>query len=144
VAEGANLGSGLTLQKVPLHKKGESIMQLTDEIRQAAEDLGKRLGAEITVLEYLNLKEQTQQDAEAVELELKYAQLYQKLAERQKSGEMLEGPELDEYYALKRQVQEHVLIAARDIQMEGVKALFADTAQRMTSILGIDYTIFAR
>lgn len=119
-------------------------MQLTDEIRQAAEDLGKRLGAEITVLEYLNLKEQTQQDAEAVELELKYAQLYQKLAERQKSGEMLEGPELDEYYALKRQVQEHVLIAARDIQMEGVKALFADTAQRMTSILGIDYTIFAR
>ena len=118
-------------------------MELTNEIKQAAEDLGKRLGTEAGVQEYVNLKMRTQQDVEVAGLEAKYNRLYQKLAERQQKGEVLERSELDEYYEMKRQVEDHSLIDARDIQLEEVKALFTQTAQHMTAILGRDYVTLA-
>jgi cell fate (sporulation/competence/biofilm development) regulator YlbF (YheA/YmcA/DUF963 family) len=119
-------------------------MELPDAIKQAAEDLGKRLGAEAGVQNYLDLQNQVQQDADVVSLEYKHDQFYQRLARRQKNGEPLDHSELDEYYALKRQVQDHPLVDARDTQLEGVKALFGKATQRITSILGIDYPTFAR
>ena len=119
-------------------------MPLTEEIRLAAEKLGKQLGVDPGVQEFVSLKEKIQQDTEVVDLENKLAQLYRKLTERQQNGEVLERSELDEYYYLKRQVQDHPLIAVRDNQMEIVKAFFAQTAQRMTSVLGIEYTTFAK
>jgi len=71
-------------------------MPFTEEIRQAAENLGKRLGADPGVQEYVDLKEKIQQDAEVVGLENKF-----------------------------------------------VKAIFAQTAQRISSVLGIEYPAFA-
>jgi len=41
-------------------------------------------------------------------------------------------------------VQEHPLLGARDDQQAAVQALFAETAQQMTAVLGFDYTAFAR
>lgn len=119
-------------------------MPFTKEIKQTAEELGKHLGADPSVLEFVRLKEITRQDAEVVDLEKKFAQLYKELAGRQKNGEVLGQPELEEYYKLKRQVQVNPLIDARDNQLEIVKVLFSQTAQRMTSVLGIEYTTFAR
>lgn len=119
-------------------------MPFTEEIRQAAEKLGKHLGADAGVQEFVSLKEKTQQDAEVVDLENRLAMIYQKLVDRQQNGEVLDRVELDEYYYLKRKVQDHPLIAARDNQLEIVKAFFAQTAQRMTSVLGIEYTTLAR
>jgi cell fate (sporulation/competence/biofilm development) regulator YlbF (YheA/YmcA/DUF963 family) len=127
----------------PINLTGKYTMPFTEEIRQAAENLGKYLGADPIVIEYVSLKGKMQQDAEVVDLENKLAQLYQNLAERQQNGESLERSELDEYYNLKRQVQGHPLIVARDYQLELVKATFAEAGQRMTSILGIEYTTFA-
>ena len=63
-------------------------MQLSDEIRQAAEDLGKQLNAETVVREYVKFQNDVQQDAEVVALEEQYGQYYQKLAERQQNGEI--------------------------------------------------------
>ncbi len=119
-------------------------MQLSDEIKQAAEDLGKQLNAETVVREYVKFQNRVEQDAEVVALEEQYGQLYQKLAERQQNGELLDRTELDEFYRLKRKMQDHPLIFARDNQMVQVKALFAQTAQRLTSGLGIDYPTFAK
>jgi len=118
-------------------------MPFTEEIRQAAENLGKHLGADPSVQEYVNLKEKIQQDAEVASLERKFVHLYETLANRQQNGEVLGRSELDEYYNLKIQVQDHPLIAARDYQLEIVKAFFAQTSQRITSALGIEYTEFA-
>jgi Protein of unknown function (DUF964). len=118
-------------------------MDLTNEIRQAAEDLGKRLGAEAGVQEYVDLKMRTQQDLEIAGLEAKYNRLHEELTGREHEGVVLERSELDEYYQLKRQVEDHPLIAARDMQLQEVKALFNQTAQHMTAILGIDYATVA-
>ena len=112
-------------------------MELSDAVKQAAEELGKRLGVEKGVQNYIDLREKTQQDLDVVSLENKHDQLYQKLSECQQMGESLDRSELDEYYALKRQVQGHPLVDARDTQLEGVKGLFGQTVQRMTSILGV-------
>jgi cell fate (sporulation/competence/biofilm development) regulator YlbF (YheA/YmcA/DUF963 family) len=119
-------------------------MPFTEVIMQAAENLGKHLGTDPGVKEFADLKEKTQQDSEVADLESRLAQLHQKLTERQQNGESLERSELDEYYNLKHQVQDHPIIAARNNQLEIVKAFFAQTAQRMTSVLGIEYTTFAR
>jgi cell fate (sporulation/competence/biofilm development) regulator YlbF (YheA/YmcA/DUF963 family) len=118
-------------------------MDLTNEIRQAAEDLGKRLSTEAVVQEYVDLKMRTQQDVEIAGLEPKYNRLHEELTGREQAGVVLARSELDEYYQLKHQVEDHPLIAARDLQLEEVKALFNQTAQHMTAILGLDYATLA-
>jgi cell fate (sporulation/competence/biofilm development) regulator YlbF (YheA/YmcA/DUF963 family) len=123
---------------------GKYTMPITEEIKQAAETLGKYLGTNPSVREFVSLKENIQQDAEVKGLEFRLANLYQKLADRQQNGDVLERAELDEYYKLKQQVQDHPLIAARDGQLEIVKAIFAGAAKRMSSVLGIEYTTFAK
>lgn len=118
-------------------------MPITDEMKQAAEDLGKLLGEDLSIQEYVRLAEQVQQDADVTDLERRYNQMYQSLLERQQNGETLERSEIDEFYRLKRELIDHPLLAARDNQLVLVKALLAQTAQRLTDALGIEYTTFA-
>jgi cell fate (sporulation/competence/biofilm development) regulator YlbF (YheA/YmcA/DUF963 family) len=119
-------------------------MELMAEITQTAQELGVLLGAEASVNTYLTLVETVQQNAETAALEARFDQLFQKLAEQEQLGQPLDRGELDEYYALKRQVQAHPLIIERNDQHTAIQALFAETAQQMTTILGFDYTAFAR
>ena len=115
-------------------------MPITEEIRQAAENLGKLLGANPNVQDFLRLENETQQDPRIVDLETRLASLNQKLAEREQTGGRLDRSVVEEYYDLKDRVNDHPLIIARDYQMDIVKALFAQAAHRMTPILGIEYT----
>ncbi len=55
-------------------------MPITEEIRQAAENLGKQLGAHPSVQDFVSLEKEIQQDARVVELENRLALLNQKLA----------------------------------------------------------------
>ena len=118
-------------------------MPITEEIRQAAENLGKQLGANPNVQDFVSLQKEVQQDARVVDLETRFALLNQKLAEREQTGGRLDRSVVEEYYELKDQVNDHPLIIARDYRLDIVKALFAQVAQRMTPILGIEYTTFA-
>jgi cell fate (sporulation/competence/biofilm development) regulator YlbF (YheA/YmcA/DUF963 family) len=119
-------------------------MELPDEVRQAAVDLGKRLGAAAGVQEYVALNQKIQTDPEICGLETKVAHMYQDLVERQQNGEDLQQAEVDAYYALKQQIEGHPWITARDSRLVDVKALLAETAQRMTPLLGLDYTTLAK
>lgn len=119
-------------------------MPLTDEIKQAAQNLGALLAAEAAVSEYARLKTLTAQDPDVVTLEASHDALYQSLSERQMKGESLERAELDRYYDLKYQVQENPLIAAREAQLVNVNALFVQAAQHLNRILGVDFNTFAR
>ncbi len=118
-------------------------MPLSDEIKQAAEDLGKQLGADPYVSGYVRIARQAEQDAEVAALEARYNHLYQALTGREQNGEVLNSSEIDEYYRLKGEIQDHPLIVARDQQLILVNETFAETAQRLTAALGIDYTTFA-
>ncbi|HZU86436.1 MAG TPA: YlbF family regulator, partial [Anaerolineaceae bacterium] len=102
------------------------------------------LGADANVKEYLRLVNQTQQDRKTAELEIRYEQLYQELSMREQNGEPLTQTQIDAYYDLKRQVEENPLIAAREAQLETVKAIFVETAEQMKAVLGIDYPAFIR
>jgi cell fate (sporulation/competence/biofilm development) regulator YlbF (YheA/YmcA/DUF963 family) len=117
-------------------------MPITEEIRQAAENLGKQLGANPNVQDLISKKNKVQQDARVVELEDRLALLNQKLAEREQTGGRLDRTVVEEYYELKDLVNENPLIIARDYQKEIVNALFVQVVQRMTPILGIEYTTF--
>jgi hypothetical protein len=119
-------------------------MPLTDEIKQVADDLGKQLGADSNVREYVRLVEQARQDVDVAALEIRYNQVYQSLLERQQNGETLERSEIDEFYRLKRELQDNPLLTNRDNQLVLVKALFAQTAQRLSDALGIEYPTFAK
>jgi cell fate (sporulation/competence/biofilm development) regulator YlbF (YheA/YmcA/DUF963 family) len=118
-------------------------MPLTDEIQQVAEDLGSQLGADSNVQEYLQLAAQAQEYAEVSALETRYAQLYQSLLVRQRNGEEFDRSEIDEFYRLKGEIQYHPLLIARDDQFTLVKALFSQTAERLTDVLGFEYPTFA-
>jgi len=122
---------------------GKYLMPFTQEIRQAAENLGKQLGEDPSVHEFIRIEQEIQQDGKVVELEAKLAQLNQKLAEHEQTGGRLDRTIVEEYYELKGQVENHPLITARDYQLEFVKALFAQTAQHITAVLGIDYAALA-
>jgi len=119
-------------------------MPLPDEITHAAQTLGELLSADANLQKYLRLADEARRDSGATDLETRYARLFQQLVEQEQNGQPLEQAQLDEYYELRRQVREHPAIQARDAQFESVKALFAETALRMNSILGFDYTAFAR
>ncbi|MCE1252487.1 MAG: YlbF family regulator [Anaerolineae bacterium] len=118
-------------------------MELSEEIKQSARALGQSLSADETVRQYLELRDLTQRDEETINLETEHAALYQKLSERQRSGMVLDREELDRYFELKRKVQNHRSIVARDMQLENAKVLLGQAAQRITSILGVDYSNFA-
>lgn len=118
-------------------------MELSDAIKQSAEALGRSLNADNEVRQYVELRDQLKQDEETVKLEEEHAVLYQKLSEQQRSGAALDREELDRYFELKRKVQSHPSLLARDVQFESVKTLFGQAAQRINSILGIDYSNFA-
>jgi cell fate (sporulation/competence/biofilm development) regulator YlbF (YheA/YmcA/DUF963 family) len=118
-------------------------MPFTQEIKQAAENLGKQLGADPGVHEFIRIAQEIKQDGNVVELENKLAQLNQKLAEHEQTGGRMDRTIVEEYYELKGQIESHPLITARQYQMEYVKAFFAQTAQHITAVLGIDYAALA-
>ena len=122
--------------------KGEK-MNLSDELQQAAHDLGQSLFETSEVGTYQNAALAVKDDPEAVALEEKFNALYLRLASKERSGQSLDQSELSEYYQLREQVRENPLIAMREEQLQMVKLLFADAGQTMTSILGIDFTILA-
>jgi hypothetical protein len=119
------------------------IVELTDTLKQSALNLGKCLKTEKKVQEFLDLRERAAQDANSVELENKLNQAYEELTKREENGEVLRPFELEQYYALKQQLQSQPLVGLRDAKFEEVKSFLGQTAQRITSNLGIDYLTFA-
>jgi len=119
-------------------------MELSPELLQAAQSLGKLLNEHPAVAEYLLAKAQVDQDAEAATLESRYDALYNQLVERQDNGEALTHDDLEEYYALGRQLQNHPLIAGRETRFQSVQSLYASVSELMTATLGMEFTDFAR
>jgi hypothetical protein len=119
------------------------IVELSDEIRQAALTLGECLHGNAAVQDYLQLKTRAQADAELVELETRLEALYSDLVNREQAGETLDPEALGPYYELREQVRSHPLVFERDVQMERVKRLFADAGGALSGRIGIDYTMLA-
>lgn len=119
-------------------------MNLPEEVRQAAEELGRSLGASYAVQSYLAAQAQLEADADASALDNRFQALYQDLLARQRAGEELPQENLNEFYRLREQVQTHPLIVERDLALGELKAYFADVALELSVQLQMDYPTLAQ
>ena len=117
---------------------------LIKELQNSARTLGEVLRANPSVQTYLLAQVNCAADPEAAELENRLLALYQRLLSRQQSGEALQGCEIDDFNALKRQVYQHPLIAVRDRALDPVKGLFSQTGNELSNHLGVDFTDLAQ
>lgn len=119
-------------------------MDFPEEIKKAAQTLGKSLHQDDYLRGYLEAVEAFQADPEARELEEKLYATYEALLARQGAGEQISREEIQAFYDLRRQAQLHPLISKRDQALQFIKPYLAEVADEISASLGVDYTALAR
>lgn len=117
---------------------------LPEDLVNAARSLGEALRADPDVHAYLQAQARLQANTEASDLEERMLNLFADLSTRQQAGEDLNQAEVDEFYALRRQVQMHTVIVERNAALNPVKRCFADVADELNVVLGVDFTALAQ
>ena len=115
-------------------------MELTEEIKQAAQLLGQSLRTNPAVESYLDLKNRAESDPETAALEARMDVLYRDLSEREQAGESLHNLAASEYFDLRKKTRYHPILSAREDQLNVVKSMFSQTSSDLSAILGTDYT----
>lgn len=115
-------------------------MPFSDEILQAAQELGARLGETDCVQGYLQAEADCEADQTFHGLEAALIERYQQLTARQQNGEVLSPYEINQYHNLHDQVRRHPLYGERDARLKALRLACSQTAQAMSSLLTIDYT----
>jgi len=124
--------------------RGEGMITLSDELKQAAQALGESLRATAAVLIYLAAHAGLRADPEAYSLEDRFLRLYQSLLARQRAGEELTQAEMDEFYALRSQMQRHPLFIERDMALTLLRSTFAVVGLDLSNELGLDFSTLAQ
>lgn len=119
-------------------------MRLPEEIKNAAQALGKSLHEDDTMRAYFEAVEEFRANREARELEEQLYTTYNALVARQGAGEQLSRDETQAFYELRRRVQMHPLISKRDDELRLIKPYLAEVADEISALLGVDYTTLAR
>lgn len=119
-------------------------MELTEEIRTAARQLGQFLRQEDYIRTYLDTLKEIQADPEASMLEKNMYEVYESLLARQQAGEQLSQEDTRAFYQLRQQVQSHPLISKRDNILRLVKPYLSQIADEISFPLGVDYTALAK
>jgi cell fate (sporulation/competence/biofilm development) regulator YlbF (YheA/YmcA/DUF963 family) len=116
---------------------------INQELLEAAQALGAALRQAGTVQDYLAACADCAADADLVTQEERLLAVYQALAARQRAGEQLAEEEVQEYYALRAQVQASPQVMTRETALAGVKRLFVDAGAVLSNQLGLDFTELA-
>jgi cell fate (sporulation/competence/biofilm development) regulator YlbF (YheA/YmcA/DUF963 family) len=119
-------------------------MQLTEEIKTAARQLGQALRHDDYVRAYLDALKESQTDPDASALEKNMYDVYEALIARQQTGELLDQEDARAFYELRRRVQAHPLISKRDDLLRLIQPNLAQVAEEIGFVLGVDYTALAR
>lgn len=116
---------------------------MSPELIEAAHELGATLNQSRVIQSYMQAKADAENNPEAVSAEAHMLEVYHTLTARQSNGEQLTQSEVQEFYALRNQVQYHPLIKARDNVLAQVKSLFAEAGTEITNQLGVDFPTLA-
>jgi cell fate (sporulation/competence/biofilm development) regulator YlbF (YheA/YmcA/DUF963 family) len=119
------------------------MMELSQEITQAAREFGAALREHPLVRAYQAACAAVQQDGELARLEEEALRLYNDLLSRQQAGEMLASREINHYYALRERLVRHPLIVERETRLKAVKPLFGQAGTVISSLLTVEYTSLA-
>lgn len=119
-------------------------MELTEEVKIAAHQLGQALCQDDYVRDYLDALKETLTDPDASALEKKMYDEYKTMITHQQSGEELNQDDTRVFYELRQQVQNHPLLSKRDDKIRLVKPYLAQIAEEISFVLGVDYAALAR
>lgn len=119
-------------------------MELNEEIKAAARQLGQSLRQYDYVRSYLDAFEEIQADPEASAMEEKMYDLYEALIARQQAGEILDREDTRLFYELRQQVQNHPLISKRNDMLRLAKPYLSQVADEISFLLGVDYAVLAK
>lgn len=119
-------------------------MNLPEELKNSAEQLGRALRAGEVVQAFLVAQDQVSANPEASTLEQHLIHLYDDLIARQHKGEAIQQEELDGFYQLRSQVYAHPVIIEREDALSQVKPLFVEAAGIISQQIGLDYTKLAK
>ena len=119
-------------------------MQVTEEIKDAARQLGQALSQDDYIHLYLDALWETRTDPDAGALEKKMYEVYEGLIERQQADEELNQEDTRAFYELRHQVQNHPLIAKRNDMLNSIRPYLRQIAEEISSVLGVDFAALAR
>jgi len=119
-------------------------MELSAEIQQLAQMLGKTLQDHPSVRAYLEACERVRADRESSALEQQLYDLYQNILARQQSGEQIPRNLIEDFYTLRDRLFTHPLIVERETALKVVKSLFTEIANEISLPLGLDYTALVK
>ena len=119
-------------------------MEVTQDIQAAARHLGECIRQDDHIRKYLDALEACHTDPEASALEKKMHDEYEALIARQQASEMLSQADTHDYYELRKQVQDHPLIAKRDRFHRQIRPYLSEIATEISFPLGVDYTVLAK
>ncbi|MBN2115488.1 MAG: YlbF family regulator [Anaerolineales bacterium] len=114
-------------------------MPLTEEIKDAARQLGQALHQDEYIRIYLDALQATQTDPEASALEKEMYEVYEGLIARQQAGEDLSQDDTRVFYELRRQVAHHPLISQRNDMLNTIRPYLHQVAEEISFVLGADY-----
>jgi cell fate (sporulation/competence/biofilm development) regulator YlbF (YheA/YmcA/DUF963 family) len=119
-------------------------MQLIEEIKDAARQLGQALHQDDHLRPYLDALQEIQTDPEASALEKKMYEVYEELICRQQGGEDLCQEDTRGFHELRRQEQNHPLISKRDDMLRSIRPYLNQVAEEISFVLGVDFAALAR
>jgi cell fate (sporulation/competence/biofilm development) regulator YlbF (YheA/YmcA/DUF963 family) len=112
------------------------MMVAKNELTELAAALGEALSAAPEVQAYLKAAAEAQADPQASQSKARLDEMYNDLNQRQAAGEVLSGGEIDMYYDLEREVEEHPALIKQTQALGRVKDLFTETHSLLTHELG--------
>jgi cell fate (sporulation/competence/biofilm development) regulator YlbF (YheA/YmcA/DUF963 family) len=115
-------------------------MTLSNELLEAARELGLALNASPVVQEYLQSRDEVRNHPELLQLEVQIERTYQELVTRQQNGEVLLPDDVNRFYELRETYTNHPLVIKLEQRQGAMKAFIEQTGSTLSSILNIDYT----
>lgn len=114
-------------------------MPLSNEIIQAARQLGRALRQTETVEAYLESNEKLKSDPQVSRLLAEVHERRQQLAQKELCGAILSSFEASQYHNLVDQANRSPLVTQQEDNLRAVQSLFARTSETLSSRLSIDY-----
>jgi cell fate (sporulation/competence/biofilm development) regulator YlbF (YheA/YmcA/DUF963 family) len=118
-------------------------MVLPEELKNAAQALGRSLRQNESIAAYLEAVENFRGDPDAVALENQLLSLYNELMSRQQAGEQLSHEEVMAFRELRTRVQIHPVISKRENELRLIKPHLVEIAEEISLVLEVDYTTLA-
>jgi cell fate (sporulation/competence/biofilm development) regulator YlbF (YheA/YmcA/DUF963 family) len=122
---------------VEANSVGGQVWPQATQLLQRASAFGAALHDHPALQTYRQVAAAAADDGAASQLKARLAATYAELVQRQATGEVLSSGEIEAFYALERQVDQHPLLRAEREALEGARDLLTEAHILLTNELGL-------